>query len=737
MIAIGAMTQTPAHADAVATTLQQAIEHHQSGALPQAQALYRQILQTSPAHPDALHLLGLIEHQLGNSSVGVDLITKAMVANPAEAMYPFNLGNMHMDLGQADQAITCYQKTVTLQPKSEEALQGLAAALRVKKRMPEAAKCEQKIADLRRQNASALMRQGNALVEQKQFDQAATSFWQVLQIQPQYAEASFNLATVLQLQGKPAEAVAFYRRAISIKPGYADAHSNLGCALKSLGRLDQAVESFRQALILKPNLFEAHNTLGNTLALQGKLDDAVKSYRKALRLQPDAVNTLIDLATALGTLGHIDESVRVFRQALAFDTERSADTYSAMLFTMLLHHQCSADELFSEHQRYAARFETPFKSQWQPHANNRDPDRRLKIGYVSGDFCGHAVWYFIAPVLPHHDKAAFEIYGYYNNKYRDGYTDRIEACVDHWCDCHALTDAQFSDRIRADGIDILVDLSGHTAHHRLLTFARKPAPVQVTWIGYPGSTGLTSIDYRITDPWQDPPGLAERFHSEKVVWLPGGMAFQSEPDCPAINDLPALTSGQFVLACLNNLNKINDAVIALWSKILTALPQSRLLLGNVKEGPVKDRIIDRFASCGIAATRLILKPRVSLLDYLALHHQIDLALDPFPYNGGTTTMHSLWMGVPVVTLEGDHAVARLSAAHLSRVGLAQFISHSEDEYVQCVLRAAQDLPALNQVRLSLRQRMTTGECDPAVITRHLESRYRAMWHTWCQQASTA
>lgn len=731
------MNQTQANVDASTAQLQQAIAHHQSGALPQAQALYRQILQTNPAHADALHLLGLIEHQMGHSVEGVALIERAIQANPLEAMYPFNLGNVLMDLHRFSDAVACYEKAVALQPRSEDALQGLAAALHAAGRMRDAAQCAQKITELHRQQASALLQQGNAFFEKKDLDQAAACFRQLLQLRPEFAEGYFNLATVLQFQGKLDEAVATYRQAIILKPAYADAHCNMGRALKRQKKFDEAMASFRQALTLNPKLFEAHNNLGNTLFLQGRLDEAVQSYRKALRLQPGAVDTQVDMATALINLGQIDEAVRLYRAILTTDSPRRAEVHSALLFTLLLHHRCSADELFAEHQRYAQVFEAPLKPSWLPHANTPDAQRRLKIAYLSGDFCGHAVWYFIAPILPRHDRQSFEVFAYYNNTYRDGYTDHIEANVDHWLECSGLSDDELAARIRVDGIDILVDLSGHTAHHRLLVMARKPAPVQATWIGYPGSTGLTAIDYRITDPWQDPPGVAERLHSEKVVRLPSGMAFASEPQAADVNDLPALTQGHLVLACLNNLTKVNDAVIALWSRILQALPDARLLLGNVAEGPVKQRIVNGFAKHGIKPARLMLQPRVSLLDYLALHHLIDLALDPFPYNGGTTTMHSLWMGVPVVTLEGDHAVSRLSAAHLSRVDLPQFIAHSEEDYVQCVLRAALDLPGLNRIRQSLRQRMTTGQCDPAVITGHLEAAYRTMWRTWCAQAAQA
>jgi len=347
------------------------------------------------------------------------------------------------------------------------------------------------------------------------------------------------------------------------------------------------------------------------------------------------------------------------------------------------------------------------------------------------------VAYFIEPILALHDKSAFEIYAYYSYTQHDEHTQRIADSVDHWLDCYGIDDEQLARRIRADGIDILVDLSGHTVFNRLPVFARKPAPVQVNWVGYPGSTGLTSIDYRISDPWQDPPGMTERYHSEKLVRLPSGMAFAPDPASPVVNPLPALTHREFVMACLNNLSKLNPAVIRLWSRILHALPQARLMLGNVTDEDVRQRLTDRFGQSGIGPERLILQRRVAIADFLALHHRIDLALDPFPYTGGTTTMHALWMGVPVVTLAGDHAVSRLSAAHLSRVGLTQFIAHSEDEYLQCVLRAAQDLPALNQVRQSLRARMTAAEVTPATVTRHLEAAYRTMWRDWCDSTSKA
>ena len=537
---------------------------------------------------------------------------------------------------------------------------------------------------------------GNSLLQQGHLEQAVDRYRQALLLMPDYAIAHFNLGNALNAQKKLDEAVASYQKAILHKPDFVEAYCNLGTVLHALSRLDEAVQCFQQALRVNSSEPEIHLNLGNTLRKQGKPEQAIECYRQTLLLNPD--------------------------HAIAF---------SNLLFTLQNRPDCPPDQVFAEHLRYAQHFEAPLKPFWQAHGNTRDPQRRIKVGYVSGDFRQHAVAYFIEPILACHETTRFEVYGYANNPLRDQTTERIAALMPHWLDCSSLSDAQLAEQVRADGIDILVDLAGHTALNRLLTFARKPAPVQVNYIGYPGSTGLTSIDYRISDPWQDPPGITERYHSETLVRLPGGMAFAPDAASPEVNELPALHSDHFVLACLNELSKVNDAVIALWSRILHALPNARLMLGNVIDDDIRQRLLERFSQNQIGPERLILQPRVPVAEYLARHQQIDLALDPFPYNGGTTTMHSLWMGVPVVTLAGDHAVSRLCAAHLSRVGLDAFITHNEDDYLQCTVSFANDLPALNTVRQSLRQRMTAAACDPAAITRQLEAAYCDMWRTWC------
>jgi predicted O-linked N-acetylglucosamine transferase (SPINDLY family) len=595
-------------------------------------------------------------------------------------------------------------------------------------------------------HADALHLLGLVYHQQGQSKLAVPLIKKAIGLNPADTSYSFNLGNLYQDIGQLAEAITCFQQVLERQPGSIDVLVALGTAFSAQGRLDEAIASYRQAISLRPVTYhvirnlanalfargrvdEAHYTAAHALVLQGKLDEAVANYQQALELNPAYFDARLDLATALLTQGKPDEANANYRKALLLQPH-NARAYSNLLFGMQSLSTCLPAELFSEHLRYAERFEAPLKPGWRPHPNNRAPERRLKVGYVSGDFCNHVVAFFFAPILACHDKSQVEIYGYYNNIQHDSHTEWIAAQMDHFLVCNTLSDEQLAERIRADGIDILVDLSGHTAHNRLLVFARKPAPVQVTYIGYPGTTGLSAIDYRVSDPWQDPVGLTERYHSETLVRVTGGMAYQPDPGAPAVNALPALTSGKLTLACLNNLSKVNPAVISLWVRILQALPQARLMLGNVTDSGIQQRLTDLFGEAGIVPERLMLQPRVSVPEYLALHGQIDLALDPFPYNGGTTTMHSLWMGVPVITLAGNHAVSRLCAAHLSRVGLDEFITHSEDEYLQCAVKFANDLPALNQVRQSLRQRMSASACDPAAITRQLEAAYRDMWRAW-------
>ena len=661
----------------------------------------------------------------------------AAQAAKARASRAFIPGTLQMAVqyhqkGQLSPAQALYRQVLQADPDQPDALQLLGLIEHQQGHSAVAVDLIKRAIEARPQAAMYHFNLGNTLNDMGRLEEAVSSFRTAIALQPNFPDASYNLGNTLKDMGQLDEAIASYQQALQFNPGFAEYYLKIGNALLDLGRTDEAIASYRQTIVLQPTYAEAHYNLGNALIEKGQVDEAIASFRQALALKPDDVATLCNYARARMGQGQSDEAIACYRRAMALNPDNVLP-YTGLLFGLQNLATCSAQELLQEHVRFAERFEAPLKRFWQPHPNNRDPARRLKVGYVSGDFCNHPVAYFLEPILAHHDKSQVELFGYYSHTRQDSHTARIAAHMDHWLPCNALSDDQLAERIRADGIDILVDLAGHTAHNRLLVFARKPAPVQATYIGYPGTTGLSSIDYRISDPWQDPLGLTERYHSEALVRIPGGMAFMPYDDAPDVNALPALTSDRLMLACLNNLSKVNPAVINLWARILHTLPQARLMLGNVTDSGIRQQLTDWFSQAGIGPERLLLQPRVSVLEYLALHHQIDLALDPFPYNGGTTTMHSLWMGVPVITLAGDHAVSRLCAAHLSRVGLDEFITHSEDAYLQCAINFANNLSKLNEVRQSLRKRMTAPDCQPAAITRQLESAYRDMWRTWCSQ----
>lgn len=701
------------------------------GKLAEAIARYKKAISLQPKHANAHYSLGNSFKDQGKLTEAIASYKKAVSLMPDHAPLHNNLGDALQTQGRLTEAVASYRKALRINPNLAEVHYNLGDALKDRENPEEAIDCYRQAIRLKPDYAQAYNNLANVLKSQGKLEEAAEGYREAIRLKPNYVEAYNNLGVIFRKQEKLEEAMAHYQLAISLKPDFAEAHSNLGNGLRELGRLDEAVAYGRLAVQLKPDFAEAHSNLANTLRELGRLDEAVACGKQALLLKPDYAEACNNLGNTLQAQGRLGEAIACYRQALSIKPDL-ADAYSNLLYTMQYMDTFTSAEAFSEHQRYAERYETPLKAHWKPHTNSRDPARRLRIGYVSADFYNHAVAFFMEPILESHDKSQVEIYCYYNHVKHDSHTERIASYADHWLACSGMSDEQLAERIRADGIDILIDLSGHTGHNRLLVFARKPAPVQATWIGYAGSTGLTAMDYRITNEEMDPPGLTERYHSESLLRLPDtGVAYRPEPDCPPVNPLPALSADAFVFASLNNLIKTNLSVVKLWARILNALPSTRLMLGNVTDSGVRQRVIEQFSLAGVTADRLILRPRMSFGDYLTLHHEIDLALDPFPYNGGTTTMHSLWMGVPVVSMAGEHMVSRCAVPLLMRAGLSEFIAHNENEYFQRAIRFAQDLQELNRIRQSLRERMGAASCEPQTVTRHIESAYREMWRKWC------
>lgn len=410
------------------------------------------------------------------------------------------------------------------------------------------------------------------------------------------------------------------------------------------------------------------------------------------------------------------------------------DKYRSFVFS-LLYTSYDARDIFEKHRQFAKQFEAPLLTGRITHTNEKTLNRRLKVGYVSPDFRRHSVVYFIEGILNSHNRKHFEIFCYSLISYEDEVTARIKNAAEHWENVADMDYDHVAELIRKDGIDILVDLAGHMYKH-LLLFARKPAPVQITWIGYPATTGFRSIDYKIVDGYTDPPGMTEEFYSEKLLRMPDCfLCYTPETNSPEVSALPALTSGEVTFGSFNNFAKLTPAVVALWSKILKSVPESFLILkaSNSTDWNISQKVKGMFAKHGIDSGQLELVPFTpSFTEHLKTYHDIDIGLDPFPYNGVTTTCEALWMGVPVISFAGNTHVSRAGCSLLSNIGLRECIADSEDEYIEIAVKLSGDLERLKALRKSLRDMMKHSPlCDAHRFTENLEASYVRIWEIWC------
>jgi predicted O-linked N-acetylglucosamine transferase (SPINDLY family) len=550
-----------------------------------------------------------------------------------------------------------------------------------------------------------------------------------IQLLPEAAEFWCNLGNVLTTAGRSPEALSAYQTALKRRPNYAEAIHNLGVLYEREGLLPKAEEAYRRAVAIKPDYAAAHNHLGKVLCATGRMDEAAASVRRAVALQPDCAESQANLAEILGNQADPRGSVRCRRLASQLRPQSSA-LHSDMLHCLHFLPEAQPEELFQEAARWAARHAPPRPT--SPHANNRSPDRPLRIGYVSADLREHPVARFFEPVFASHDRTEFHVFCYSNVARPDEVTGRLRGMAHKWRDIARIPDQAAERLIRNDRIDILIDLSGHLPGNRLALFARKPAPVQATYLGYPDTTGLSQIDYRITDAVQDPAGLTDHLHTEKLIQIaPTCWCYDGGPEAPEPGVPPSLANGFLTFGVTNRLTKVTDEMVRLWARVLHAVANSKLLV-LARATPGQDAAIrDRFANNGIAEGRLILAGTRPRAEYLALYHRIDICLDTFPYNGHTTTCDALWMGVPIVTLAGRTHVSRTGMTVLANVGLADLVATDPDRYVDLAVRLAADRSRLAALRAALRESMRNGPLgDAAGLTRRLEDAYRAMWRRW-------
>jgi predicted O-linked N-acetylglucosamine transferase (SPINDLY family) len=502
---------------------------------------------------------------------------------------------------------------------------------------------------------------------------------------------------------------------------------NLGLALASGGDTAAAHELHQQALQLKPDYAEAHNGLGLALEAMGRKDDALARYQRAVELKPELGDAWSNLGTSLAEQGRPEEAIACFRESLARQPLAPA-IHSNLLLHLNYSSRVTPEQVRDEHLAWAARFTGPMPDAPrvpEPH----DPGRRLRIGYLSADFRGHTVAGFIETLLRHHDRDRVEVFAYASVARPDETTERLKPLADHWRPVGGLTDAQAFDLIRGDQLDVLIDLGGHTAGNRLLVMAARLAPVQATLFGYPNTTGLKAIDFRISDPISDPPGQTEPLYTETILRLPETAWVYAPPgDAPPVTPLPAASRQGFTFGCLNNAAKISDACLEAWATILHAVPDARLVLLAGQSQVGARRLHDRFAERGVPRERVELVARLPRPEYFAAYSRFDLSLDPFPYNGGVTTGDSLWMGVPVLTVAGSSYVSRQGIMAMTTLGLPEFVARSPEDLVRLAKDWTNRRHELAQVRAGLRDRLAKSPlADGARYVRNLEEAIRTVW----------
>jgi predicted O-linked N-acetylglucosamine transferase (SPINDLY family) len=555
------------------------------------------------------------------------------------------------------------------------------------------------------------------------------------------AEAHYNLGTVFQAQGKLEAAVSSYQRAVELNPNDALAHNNLGAVFHSQGKLNEAVACFWRAVELKPDLCEAHKNLGSIFQSQGKLDEAVGCFRRVLELIPDSPEAHGRLGNALKEQGELDEAIACYRRALELRPDM-APVWDNLLFVLQYRASTNLTELAAAHAEYDRAVGAPFRNSWKRHENDRDAERSLRVGFVSPNLGLSPVGFFLIRAMENLGRiqceaGQCEVICYSDRKVKDRLTPRFEAAASIWREVSGLSDQEVDEQIRADRIDILIDLAGHTAGNRLLVFARKPAPIQVTWAGYAGTTGLEAMDYILADRYEIPPE-AEGFYSERVLRMPDGYVCYEPPSfAREVTALPALSQGCVTFGSFNNPAKITSPIVEAWAAILDRVAGSRLVLKHqgMNYDSVATKLAREFSRSGVDPRRIEClgwSPHGLLM---AEYARIDLALDTYPYSGGLTTCEALWMGVPVIACPGETFASRHSMSHLSNVGLTETIARDLDEYVELAVSLARDLPRLAALRAGLRDRMAASPlCDGKRFAENLMRILREIWREWCYQA---
>ncbi len=709
--------------------------HARLGQNDLALASYRQAITLKPDFADAHVALGVALQDTGHNDDAITAYREALAIRPDYPEVHYNLGNVLKEAGKLDEAVTSLQQAVAFRPNYAEAHRQLGELFQNLGHLGEAEKSYRQVLRIEPESAEDHNNLAVVLASSGQLEAAIASYQRALEIAPETPQVHNNLGGALKGLGRLDEALASYRQALTLKPDFAQAYSNLGAVLHQRELIVEAMAYYQRAIGIDPNCFDAHNNMGVALQQGGQFNAALASYRRTLEINPDFAESMNNLASLLADLGHLEEATASYRQAL-----KVSPNFFRAHSNLLLIHNYLADQTPAELLAEAIRFGENVAQEARPYSswhNAPDPTRCLRVGIVSADLRQHPVGFFLEGVLTAlatqaHGRLEFVAYSNYSKF--DETSERIKACCKNWQSVLGISDEILAQRIHDYGIDILIDLSGHTGHNRLPLFAWKPAPLQVSWLGYFATTGVKTIDYLLADPLTLPEN--EEVNFTETVWrLPETrLCFTPPATQVAVSTLPAFAKGHVTFGCFNNLTKMNDVVVSLWARILKALPESCLFLKTkqLDDLLVQQSVLKRFAEHGIDKEQLILEPHSPRADYLAAYNRIDIALDPFPFTGGTTTVEALWMGVPVLTLAGRQLLARQGVGLMINAGLPEWVATDQDDYLSRAVAHARDLQRLASLRASLREQVLASPIfDAPRFARHFEAALRGMWKKWC------
>ena len=666
---------------------------------------------------------------LGHHEAAATSYRAALVREPGNANLHQGLGKALHALGQFANAELSYRRALEIAPADAESHIGIGAAQHGLARFDLALASFHQAIALAPELLEARLNLANTFHQLRQFTAAVAAYREVLRLKPDHYDALMNLAASCDSLGKFEDGYAYYQNALAARPGDPGARRNVAASLHRLGKHEQALAIRERLLESDPANGLFHYDLAQSLLQLGKGEAAIASLHRAIERRPEDPDIHTHLAYAQMECGDRDESLASYRRALALSPTAAA--FSNVLFA-LSHSTTDADALYAAHLDFAATFETPLVATRLAHANQRDPGRRLNVGFVSADFYNHAVSTFIEPIfslLTH--SSELSLHAYYNGVVEDQITMRLRPHFAQWRQVASLDDSALEQQIRADNIDILIDMSGHSGGNRLTLFARKPAPIQASWIGYPGTTGLEAMDYYITDGFHLPEGRYDDQFTEQIVRIPLGAAFLPEPAAPPVGPSPALANGYLTFGTFNRANKLSREVIALWSALLRAVPTARLVLGGLHAGS-ETSVVSWFLDEGIARDRITVQPRGTISEYLDAHHQVDICLAPFPYTGATTVCHALWMGVPSLTVTGPTNPSHGAVCYMAHLGLTAFVADDDAHFIKLGVFLSENIEELAGLRATMRARFAASVAgQPVVAAAGLEHALRLMWQRHC------